>query len=126
MEVYRGGASQQSAAVPSTTLVASRVIDEADRSRSNDGVAEGDGNHAERIKMRSLLLHFRPSQFGLVCRSKRTAIEALGCPFATLMEKCVIDESHSQFAGMYAGAVSEAKTRQIVEGADLVLDWRVI
>jgi indolepyruvate decarboxylase len=38
------------------------------------------------------------------------------------MEKCVIDESHPQFAGMYAGAVSEPKTRQIVEGADLVLD----
>ena len=51
------------------------------------------------------------------------AIEALGCPFVTtLMEKCVIDEGHPQFAGMYAGAVSEPKTRQIVEGADLVLD----
>src|SRR5262249_19374719 len=29
---------------------------------------------------------------------------------------------HPQFAGMYAGAVSDPKTRQIVEGADLVLD----
>jgi indolepyruvate decarboxylase len=38
------------------------------------------------------------------------------------MEKCVIDEGHPQFAGMYAGAVSDPKTRQIVEGADLVLD----
>jgi len=51
------------------------------------------------------------------------AIEALGCPFVTtLMEKCVIDEGHPQFAGVYAGAVSDPKTRQIVEGADLVLD----
>jgi indolepyruvate decarboxylase len=51
------------------------------------------------------------------------AIEALGCPFATtLMEKCVIDESHPQFAGMYAGAASDPKTQQLVEGADLVLD----
>jgi len=51
------------------------------------------------------------------------AIEALGCPFVTtLMEKCLIDEGHPQFAGMYAGAVSEPKTRQIVEGADIVLD----
>jgi indolepyruvate decarboxylase len=51
------------------------------------------------------------------------AIEALGCPFATtLMEKCVIGESHPQFAGMYAGAASDPKTRQIVEGAGLVLD----
>jgi indolepyruvate decarboxylase len=38
------------------------------------------------------------------------------------MEKCVIDEGHPQFAGMYAGGVSEPKTRQTVEGADLVLD----
>jgi indolepyruvate decarboxylase len=38
------------------------------------------------------------------------------------MEKCIIDESHPQFAGFYAGAVSAEKTRQIVEDADLVLD----
>jgi indolepyruvate decarboxylase len=56
-------------------------------------------------------------------KQARIAIEALGCPFTTtLMEKCVIDEGHPQFAGMYAGAVSDPKTRQIVEGADLVLD----
>jgi indolepyruvate decarboxylase len=48
---------------------------------------------------------------------------ALGCPFATkTMEKCIIDESHPQFAGLYAGAVSAEKTRQIVEDAELVLD----
>ena len=53
----------------------------------------------------------------------RDAIEALGCPFATTsMEKCVIDESHPQFAGAYAGAVSAQSTREIVEGADVVLD----
>jgi indolepyruvate decarboxylase len=56
-------------------------------------------------------------------KQAQKAIEALGCPFVTtLMEKCVIDEGHPQFAGMYAGAVSDPKTRQIVEGADLVLD----
>ena len=38
------------------------------------------------------------------------------------MEKCVIDEGHPQFAGMYAGAASDPKARQIAEGADLVLD----
>jgi indolepyruvate decarboxylase len=53
----------------------------------------------------------------------RDAIEALGCPVATtLMEKCLVDESHPQFAGLYAGAVSTQSTREIVEGADLVLD----
>jgi len=56
-------------------------------------------------------------------KQARRAIEVLGCPFTTtLMEKCVIDEGHPQFAGMYAGAVSDPKTRRIVEGADLVLD----
>src|SRR3984893_8884337 len=61
-------------------------------------------------------------RLGLQKQAQKT-IEALGCPFVTtLMEKCIIDERHPQFAGMYAGAVSDPKTRQIVEGADLVLD----
>jgi len=56
-------------------------------------------------------------------KEAQKAIEALGCPFATTsMEKCIIDESHPQFAGVYAGAVSAEKTRQIVEDAELVLD----
>ena len=65
---------------------------------------------------------FTVSRLGLQKQAQK-AIEALGCPFVTtLMEKCLIDEGHPQFAGMYAGAVSEPKTRQIVEGADIVLD----
>src|ERR1700751_2908877 len=56
-------------------------------------------------------------------KQAQKAIEALSCPFVTtLMEKCIIDEGHSQFAGLYAGAMSDPKTRQIVEGSDLVLD----
>jgi indolepyruvate decarboxylase len=65
---------------------------------------------------------FTISRLGLQ-QEARKAIEALGCPFAvTSMEKCIIDESHPQFAGLYAGAVSAVGTREIVEGADLVLD----
>jgi indolepyruvate decarboxylase len=65
---------------------------------------------------------FTVSRLGLQKQAQQ-AIEALGCPFVTtLMEKCLIDEGHPQFAGMYVGAVSEPKTRQIVEGADVVLD----
>ena len=56
-------------------------------------------------------------------KEARQAIEALGCPFATTsMEKCIIDESHPQFAGLYAGALSAEKTRHVVENAELVLD----
>jgi indolepyruvate decarboxylase len=56
-------------------------------------------------------------------KEARQAIEALGCPFATTsMEKCIIDESHPQFAGLYAGALSAEKTRHVVEDAELVLD----
>jgi indolepyruvate decarboxylase len=79
----------------------------------------------ERIKNAKSMVAFPAftiSRLGLQKEAQR-AIEALGCPFVTtLMEKCLIDEGHPQFAGMYAGAVSEQKTRQIVEGADLVLD----
>ena len=65
---------------------------------------------------------FTIARLGLQEQARKT-IEALGCPFATTsMEKCIIDESHLQFAGMYAGAASAEETRQVVEAADLVLD----
>jgi indolepyruvate decarboxylase len=65
---------------------------------------------------------FTVSRLGLQKHAQQ-AIEALGCPFATtLMEKCIIDESHPQFVGIYAGAASAEETRQAVEGADVILD----
>jgi indolepyruvate decarboxylase len=65
---------------------------------------------------------FTVSRLGLQ-KEARQAIEALGCPFVTTtMEKCIIDESHPQFAGLYTGALSAEKTRHIVEDAELVLD----
>jgi indolepyruvate decarboxylase len=70
----------------------------------------------------AVLPAFTLSRAGLQ-KEAREAIEALGCPFATTsMEKCIIDESHPQFAGMYSGALSTKKTREIVEGAELVID----
>ncbi|MGA2894512.1 MAG: thiamine pyrophosphate-binding protein [Xanthobacteraceae bacterium] len=80
---------------------------------------------AERVKNAKSIVAFPAftiARLGLQEQAQQ-AIEALGCPFVTtLMEKCLIDEGHAQFSGMYAGAVSEPKTRQIVEGADLILD----
>jgi indolepyruvate decarboxylase len=65
---------------------------------------------------------FTISRLGLQ-KEARAAIEAIGCPFATTsMEKCIIDESHPQFAGMYSGALSTKGTRELVEDAELVLD----
>src|SRR5213593_839633 len=65
---------------------------------------------------------FTISRLGLQ-KEARAAIEAIGCPFATMsMEKCIIDESHPQFAGMYSGVLTPKETREIVEGAELVLD----
>jgi len=65
---------------------------------------------------------FTISRLGLQ-KEARAAIEAIGCPFATTsMEKCIIDESHPQFAGMYAGVLSPNDTREIVEGAEVVID----
>jgi indolepyruvate decarboxylase len=80
---------------------------------------------AERLKSAKSIVAlpaFTLSRLGLQSQV-RAAIEALGCPFATTsMEKCIIDETHPQFAGMYAGALSAERTRQIVENADVVLD----
>ena len=80
---------------------------------------------AERLKSTKSVVAlpaFTLSRLGLQ-KEAQQAIEALGCPFATTaMEKSIIDESHPQFAGHYAGSVSEEKTRQIVEDSELVLD----
>jgi indolepyruvate decarboxylase len=65
---------------------------------------------------------FTISRLGLQ-KKARQAIEALGCPFATTsMEKCIIDESHPQFAGMYSGVLSPKETREVVERAEVVID----
>jgi indolepyruvate decarboxylase len=80
---------------------------------------------AERLRMAKSVVAFPAFTLSRLRLQKeaRQLIEALGCPFATTsMEKCIIDESHPQFAGLYAGAVSDQKTRQIVEDAELVLD----
>src|SRR5271163_1777351 len=80
------------------------------------------GECLKKAKSVVVLPAFTISRLGLQ-KELRQAIEALGCPFATTsMEKCIIDESHPQFAGFYAGAVSPENTRQIVEGADVALD----
>src|SRR4029077_491192 len=79
----------------------------------------------ERIKKAKSIVAlpaFTISRLGLQ-KEARAAIEAIGCPFATTsMEKCIIDESHPQFAGMYSGVLSPKETREIVEGAEVVLD----
>ena len=65
---------------------------------------------------------FTISRLGLQ-KEARAAIEAIGCPFATTsMEKCIIDESHPQFAGMYSGVLSPKETREIVEDAEVAID----
>jgi indolepyruvate decarboxylase len=80
---------------------------------------------AERIENAKSIVAFPAftiARLGLQKQAQK-AIEALGCPFVTtLMEKCLIDEGHPQFAGIYVGGMSESKTRQIVDGADLILD----
>src|SRR6201987_4409763 len=95
-------------------------------SRSNEAALQKAmtiiAEHIKNAKSTVAFPAFTISRLGLQKEAQR-AIEALGCPFVTtLMEKCLIDEGHPQFAGMYVGAVSEKRTRQTLEGADLVLD----
>lgn len=49
-------------------------------------------------------------------------IETTRLPFATMfMGKCVIDETHPQFLGVYDGRLLNPDTRATVEGSDVVL-----
>ena len=50
-------------------------------------------------------------------------IEALNIPFVVMPhDKSTISEHHSQYAGFYAGALSDPGTANIVEQADLILN----
>src|SRR5712691_5838053 len=105
-------------ATPTEVRSVTLKSNEASLKKAVTAVAE----RLRRAKSVVALPAFTLSRLGLQ-KEARAAIEALGCPFATTsMEKCIIDESHPQFAGMYAGALSAEKTRHIVEGAELVLD----
>jgi indolepyruvate decarboxylase len=109
------------ALAPVTATEVSRITLKSNEASLNKAVAA----IAERLKSAKSVVAlpaFTLSRLGLR-KEAREAIEALGCPFATTsMEKCIIDESHPQFAGLYAGAVSAEKTRRIVEDAEVVLD----
>jgi len=61
------------------------------------------------------------SRFGL--RDRATAlVEASGLPFATMfMDKCVLDEAHPQYIGMYDGKLMNEQVRAFIEGCDCVL-----
>ena len=61
------------------------------------------------------------SRYGL--RDQATAVvEASGLPFATMfMDKCVLDEAHPQYIGMYDGKLMNEQVRAFVEGCECVL-----
>lgn len=49
-------------------------------------------------------------------------VDASGLPFATmLMDKCVLDETHPNYIGMYDGRLMNEEVRAFVEGCDCVL-----
>jgi indolepyruvate decarboxylase len=60
-------------------------------------------------------------RFGL--RNEATAVvDASGLPFATMfMDKCVLDEGHPRYIGMYDGKLMNEQVRAFVEGCDCVL-----
>ncbi len=115
-------------AVPSDfalSPVVARVVEPIRRSSNKAQREKAVAAIAERIEAASsmvVLPAFTLARMGLQ-KEAQNVIEALGCPFAaTSMEKGLISERHPQFAGMYSGAASAAETREIVEGADLILD----
>lgn len=55
-------------------------------------------------------------------REALQVIETSRLPFATMfMGKCVIEETHPQFIGVYDGRLLNEKTREIVECGDVIL-----
>jgi indolepyruvate decarboxylase len=55
-------------------------------------------------------------------REAAAVIDASGLPFATMfMDKCVLDETHPNYIGMYDGRLMNEEVRAFVEGCDCVL-----
>jgi indolepyruvate decarboxylase len=56
-------------------------------------------------------------------REQATAVvDASGLPFATMfMDKCVLDEAHPNYIGMYDGKLMNEEVRAFVEGCDCVV-----
>ncbi len=54
-------------------------------------------------------------------------VDASGLPFATMfMDKCVLDEAHPGYIGMYDGRLMNEEVRAFVEGCDCVLGIGVL
>lgn len=61
------------------------------------------------------------ARLGLRDKAK-AVVEASGLPFATMtMDKTVLDETHQNYIGMYAGAWADESVRAFVEDADCIL-----
>jgi indolepyruvate decarboxylase len=56
-------------------------------------------------------------------REEATAlVDASGLPFATMfMDKCVLDETHPSYVGMYDGKLMNEEVRAFVEGCDCIV-----
>jgi indolepyruvate decarboxylase len=55
-------------------------------------------------------------------REAGAVVDASGLPFATMfMDKCVLDETHPNYIGMYEGRLMNEEVRAFVEGCDCVL-----
>lgn len=86
-----------------------------------DTVVEAIVDAVSGSKIACILPGIMVSRFGLKDQVA-AVVEASGLPFATgLMDKCVLDEAHPNFVGMYDGKLMNEEVRAFVEGCDCVL-----
>jgi len=75
----------------------------------------------EKAKKPVILADFELDRHGLQ-KPLRSLLKKTGYPFATLMlGKTIVEESHPQYLGLYAGNRSRSEVRKRVEGADAIL-----
>ncbi|CAG37059.1 alpha-keto acid decarboxylase family protein [Desulfotalea psychrophila] len=78
--------------------------------------------HAVSVSKRACILPgIMATRFGL--RDQAAAVvEASGLPFATMfMDKCVLNEAHPSYIGIYNGELMNEQVRAFVEGSDCLL-----
>jgi len=79
-------------------------------------------NALENAKQACILPGILLARLGLQSDAQEV-VEKSGLPFATMMmDKTVLDETHPQYIGMYAGALAEEDVREFVESCDCILN----
>jgi indolepyruvate decarboxylase len=111
------GASKTRADTLEADRVTARPVDPAAVDAAVDAVADALAAAGTACILPGIIVARRALQ-----KETAAVVDASGLPFATMfMDKCVLDETHPNYIGMYGGRLMNEEIRAFVEDCDCVL-----